>query len=526
VDADGPGVSASDVYEGPGFEAQAFLVTPPPHAVPWAAFLSQAFPELAITRTAAPSAVLVVKVDRQQQEDLVFAFSFGPAGRFLLRRDVLKRGFGLRTALNLIYPRAGGDGARLRAVDSKRRGQTIVRSRSQASSQAEFEVFDVNQLQDVLGKAIGVPADATWGPRVSGGDALSLSLDLAFNELGHLCENLHAAFVRDDYRQRFAWIDHVQPIDDPSLVDELQSQVLERISSKELDALQLAPPEIVDWEQVTHFRYHFDRKRRGGGSVLRPDLRIQDYVSGLETHRGLEGLDVEDLRRAAIYAVDGDENERAKWSVWRCLTAEFQVGGTTYLLDEGEFFIVSDDYLSSLNDFIAAIPLGSAPLPETRPSVIEERYNQEASVASDDLLLLDRKTVRVTDRATAVEICDLLSKNKQLIHVKRHLGSSDLSHLFAQGVVSAELLQSSVEFRRVAADRIAEAASGRAGFDFVSEGSITTSDFEIVYAIAARWNGRTFTDALPFFSKVNLREAATNLTSRGFNVAVQQIRAE
>ena len=43
-----------------------------------------------------------------------------------------------------------------------------------------------------------------------------------------------------------------------------------------------------------------------------------------------------------------------------------------------------------------------------------------------------------------------LKGSRQLIHVKPHLGSSDLSHLFAQGRVSAELLHSNTEFRKMA----------------------------------------------------------------------------
>lgn len=525
VDAEGPGITASDEYRGADFIAMAFLFNPPPHAVPWADFLRQGFPELVVSRSSSPSALLVVQVDEKPKNDgpLVFAFTFGPSGRFLLRGDSFARGFGLRTALNLIYPRTSGGGARLRAVDSKRRGQTIVRSRLQASSQAEFEVFDVNQLQDVLGKAVGVPADVSWGPRVSGSDALALNVDIGFNELGRFCRGLAKAHTRRDYQERFAWIDHIQPVLDPALVEDLESHVLERLRSKEFDELALAPPEIVDWDQVAAFRYHFNRRRRGGGAVLHPDLRIRDYVAGLERSGSLVDLEADDLRRAFIYAVDRDETDHAKWTVWRCLVGELHINGTTYLLDEGEFFVVSQDYMTDLNEFVAQVPPGSAPLPDTTAATVEAVYNQTAAEGSDELLLLDKQLVRVSDRTSPVEICDLLSQAKQLIHVKRHLGSSDLSHLFAQGVVSAELLQSNAQFRSAASARIASIAAGRPGFDFISEESIVTSRFEVVYAIAARWNGHSVVEALPFFSKVNLRKAVLDLTSRGFRVAVQQI---
>lgn len=133
--------------------------------------------------------------------------------------------------------------------------------------------------------------------------------------------------------------------------------------------------------------------------------------------------------------------------------------------------------------------------------------------------------MRIPGRTTPIEICDLLSKDRQLIHVKRHVGSSDLSHLFAQGLVSAELLQMNLEFRREAHAKVATVAHGRPGFDFLAGARFVPSDYEVVYAIIERWQGCRCAEALPFFSKVNLREVATNLRSRGFRVGLNQIQA-
>jgi hypothetical protein len=76
------------------------------------------------------------------------------------------------------------------------------------------------------------------------------------------------------------------------------------------------------------------------------------------------------------------------------------------------------------------------------------------------------RTIRIPGRTTAVEICDLLTPERTLVRVKRHFSSSNLSHLFAQGAVSAELLQMNSEFRQRAHERVVEFADGIAGFDF------------------------------------------------------------
>jgi uncharacterized protein (TIGR04141 family) len=526
VEAEGSGVETSQVAEWPDFSAKAFVLRPQPHRLPWGPFLQSGFPELTVGSSASVSAVLVIRVGSPAEAAAQwFAFTFGPTGRFLLRRDCFARGYGLRTALNLIYPRSSSGGPRLRAVQSKRRSEQVVRASAQSSSQADFEMFDINQLRDVLGKAVGVPEAPEWGKRISGSDSLTFDVDVSFDRLGDLCRRIDAAHAQRDYVDRFAWIDNIQTVTDPHVVDLLTANVLQDLRTRNFDRIDLAPPEIIDWDRVASFRYHFDRRRARGGAVLHPDLRIRDYVAGLARLHDMDTLDVDFLRGAYIFAVDGDERDQAKWSVWRCLVAQLEVEGRTYLLDEGEFVEVSSDYLAELNRAISAIPMPSRALPATTVGTVEDAYNRAAADGSPDLLRLDRQTVRIEGRTTPIEICDLLSRSRELIHVKRHLGSSDLSHLFAQGLVSAELLQSSVEFRRAAQQRISEAAAGRAGFDFVTEDSIVTSGFEVVYAIAARWDGRSMAEALPFFSKINLREVSGNLTARGFKVSLCRVAA-
>jgi uncharacterized protein (TIGR04141 family) len=412
-------------------------------------------------------------------------------------------------------------------VDSKRRGATIVRSRFQASDLSDFDAFDINRLRDVLNKATGVPADAvTWGRRIAGGDAVSINVDISFDQLGDLCRQLEVAHARDDYQDRFDWIDYIQPVADPALVERLEEEVARRVVAGDLDGLELAPPEIIDWERVTSFHYHFDRPQ---GPAKRPvthaDLRLADYRQGLLRTGRLADLDVAQLRRGAIRAVDDDGTGQYVWTAWKCLVGELDFHGESYVLDEGDFFRVRADYLQELDAVIDNIPTGTVALPASTPTTPEEQYNRNAAAGSSDLLLLDRDLVRITARTTPIEICDLLSRNRQLIHVKRHLGSADLSHLFAQGLVSAELLQMNAEFRDAARSKIATASHGSSHFSFLDDPAFVPSNYEVVYAIIERWQGRHPAEALPFFSKVNLREVATNLRSRGFKIALNQIQA-
>ena len=92
--------------------------------------------------------------------------------------------------------------------------------------------------------------------------------------------------------------------------------------------------------------------------------------------------------------MDGDNRPVYKWPVWRCLTGEFEFNGATYLIDEGDIFSISLDYLNELNESIAAVPLrADIPWPRATPSMSEDEFNRKATAEIDAALLMDKKLV-------------------------------------------------------------------------------------------------------------------------------------
>jgi uncharacterized protein (TIGR04141 family) len=53
-----------------------------------------------------------------------------------------------------------------------------------------------------------------------------------------------------------------------------------------------------------------------------------------------------------------------------------------------------------------------------------------------------------------MEFCDVFSKGKELIHIKRYGGSATLSHLFYQGMASAEFFQMDLEYRKLIREKL------------------------------------------------------------------------
>lgn len=522
-DWSGPPPSSIEVPEETRVDAMVYLIPSFPSEPDWASFIRQGLStEVRIPGGSSPGALLLVRV---KVRDIwhYFAFTFG-TGRFLLRKDAYQRRFGLRVALNAVFE---GDTAaltstatRLKSVDAKRVSSKTIRMRHQATRNADFETFDVDRNRDFLRGVTGVPRKTSlWGRNITGADSLSVNLELSFKELPAFCKQLVKTYSAKNYKHRFGWIDDVGLLTDVDLLQRLEDTVLTKLKSNNLSALELSIPEIVEWDRIKSFVLPTQRRPR----VEHLELRLRDYTNALVAKGMLSDLDAAMLRAHLIDVLDGAGDKWNSWSIWQCLTGEMQLEGRKFILDEGDFYEISSSFLSQLDaDINKLVPQSTLVLPDANIRMTEEEYNRHA--ASSGFLLLDKRTVRVTRSTSQVEICDLLSQNRQFIHVKRKLGSSLLSHLFAQGYVSADLLQTSLDFRQVAGEMVRSVLSepssnglNTTSFDLF-DSEVSAPSIEVAYAIVADWQTNSLVERLPFFSKINLRRHASELRSRGFNV--------
>jgi uncharacterized protein (TIGR04141 family) len=133
---------------------------------------------------------------------------------------------------------------------------------------------------------------------------------------------------------------------------------------------------------------------------------------------------------------------------------------------------------------------------------------------------MDQQLV-ATPSGDRIEVCDLLTRSRQLIHVKRRGWSSTLSHLFAQGLVSAELLAREPAFRQAARAKVSELD---ASFnDALPQSRPSADDWEVSFVVITR-SRRETPLTLPFFSLVSLRAAAQRLQDLGFRVSVGAVQ--
>lgn len=506
-----------------------------PHPPDWQVALQVVFGDDAdVPLVSGAAAVLVVEREKDGHFHH-FAFTFGGGWRFL-RPDSYERGFGLKACLNIVFEGDTGTGdwdpARLRSVDSKRVGANVLRARHQVSGMAALEDLDVNIRRDLVNGVTGIPARRdTWGTRVTGRDALQFSRG-SLEALGELCDQIVDAHGSTDYTHRFAFIDDFVGVSDPVTRARLDEEVLAMLVSEDTTSLDIAPPELVDWEHIGGFQYHTERR---GTPTTRPELRLSDYLITLRQKEKLANLTRDSLTRWLIWAVDGSGSDVTRWSVWRCLFGEVTLDGKTYVLDDGDFYQVSDDFLARLDAELKALPECEKELIDWQNLWHEDKYNEALANSSPEYLLLDRKTVRVGSHTNQVEICDVMTSDGHFIHVKRRGdGSASLSHLFNQGFVSANLAVGSEEFRQVALEKIAAQEKARADasgdasfvgrFKPFEQAAAVASNCEVVFAIHPE-PGKGGVKLLPFFSKVTLRNMVEELASRGFRVSLKEISA-
>jgi uncharacterized protein (TIGR04141 family) len=504
-----------------------FIFRDQPEMPEWAEYIAAiATRRLDIPNREAVGAILLVRPNVRHR--IIYAVTWG-TGRFHLRSDRLERDWGLRCALNLMSGDKAGDRgwdpARVRALRSKRVSQNTFISEIQSSRKTTIDLFPFEADIDQLRRVTGAPIDSTrFGRTISGGVSIHIKRPDFVPNLLPLCRDIERVHNSTDYRRHFEWIDNVSPVTDQAKNTQVYDRIVAALQGNQLRNLNLSPPNVVKWDDVSRFAFQW-------GRVLEEidEPSIESFRQFLVTHNFIETLSAPALREGPkVHALDDSRAKIQSWSVNRCLSGEFTIGGDAYVLDEGALLNVARDYLRKLNRFTNTIDNPRQTFPTVEQTEEEDSYNSRLSQRLHHAILLDRKTVR-RHQGTSIEICDVATRDRQLIHVKRGTSSSSLSHLFAQGVVSGELLHMDSNFRR----EVSRLLSGRANREVTGSGSARMQDFawlyddnfephscEVVYVIMTKKPRNINRDELPFFSKINLRMRCNELRRMGYRYSL------
>ncbi len=481
-----------------GLAGKVFIKTRPPVPPWWVGYIAPLVPAgIGLVSSGAMSGVVVLDVDSR-----VVAFSFG-RGRHLLRREAIELDFGLKTALNAVDP------DQLRSMDLRTYEEVALMSRKQVSRSSSQGPFAVDTFRDVLTAVVGAPTDDSLGKRIIGRDSIVLTQAVDVSELPSVASRLLDIYGLDSYKAQFGWIDRVKRVRDSAVIDKLDELLgMELTSAAPSPLLYLAPPEILYWDNVEHFRYS---NQYAKDQNTFQDLDLNDWL-GLPTRSKASLLERSKQDRALVVR-QGATDALPVGRIYDCIVSEMEYQGARYALLAGEWFALDSDFVDEINAQVDTVAICTEVFPAVNDGETEGAYVERVGQALADYCVLDKKTVMFGGGHSSIEVCDLLRKDGLFVHAKKRSASSTLSHLWAQGSVSARTLKASDEFRSKVVAKVPAEFAG------LFAAAPQSDQFELTFLVLGA-DAANPAAHLPFFSKVALAQVLQDISLAGFRLSI------
>ncbi|MEU8298949.1 DUF6119 family protein [Micromonospora sp. NPDC048909] len=455
-------------------------------------------------------------------DERAYVLAYGNLGRFMVVREKIDPIFGVSFAVRALLP------SEIRQVRRRMVGASGRVDRNLVPGGQPIWKYGIDKWGEIVGQVCGrtdnpnlTACRRTGKPvKVDGGEALHLPLSVEPNGLLADLREIDRVCRQESPLADLEFITQIRPVppNDPRL-PELADRLDQRLALTDPKNLGVAVPGdlVGDIDHVASYRISVPKS--GRAATLTAELDLPAILA--HTNGALDGDRWTGLRTGhlTLCADVGGTEAMTCTPVSRWLTAEVAIGSSHLLLHEDRWYVIGDRHREFLRQEIAQIldrpsdivlPAWTSDLPD------EGAYNRRAADGDSRLVLLDKKLLRTAQHPRGIEACDLLGPNGELIHVKRASGSSPLSHLFAQGITSAEALRYQADARTTFLDLVRQQPDApKLPDDFRPR--------KVVYAIALK-SGRTLTVKTLFtFAQVALYQAMKTLRIDGVDVEVVTI---
>ena len=466
---------------------------------------------------------LDIQPDDKRLRTRTFALTFG-SGHHALDPDAFVRNFGLKVTLNSVARGA------LKNIDIATLDSTTIQKRIQASRKADLQGFGIDLQNDLLRLAGGVPTDTAFANALAGRDALTLTSKLSATEIPEKCKTALRLFDANDYKKDYSFIDQIIPVQDKKILADLDEIVFKEIKAlldKKPSDLHITLPEIIDPEESGDFGY-FGIGFNSGSKKSYGELAIEDYISELQAGRPHEISGIAELKASheIRVVIDGQGDRQRRRRLYDCFVYEVNYKKKTYVLFSGEWYCIESKFFDAVERDYQAL-LGVSFHASTTAKNERELISELDKNA--DLLNLDKvKTSPSGAKGANLEPCDFLSRRKEFIHLKDGHGSAPISHLWNQGLVSAESFIRDAVFRKSMRDSAInrQKTAKKSKFELLlpdGRSKVTPTDYKVVFGIMRHPYQRSKQLGLPFFSKVSLRAVASRIQLMGYAVEVHLI---
>lgn len=499
--------SVYDVKPEIGLEGKIYVHVPTVKTPDWKEILdSLSGTTVDVTENTSNKAVIVFKY-RDRFLSVVFGY-----GKSMLKDDTIERNFGLIVAVNLI------DSQKIKSLNSMTIEDTVLDFQKQLFTPSSQDKFQIDPNKEILKLVSGAPSSETVAKFLVGTDSLTATRKMDIQDIKDSIRYYYKVYQQEDYKQNgFGWLDNIKRVKDASRIslldDKLQENILEINTS-----VVIGPNKIVDWENIVGFYFTGIRRSKQSRDDISIELNYKEYISFIQS--GERSNVLAKLKCDKIFAKQDSGEEFFVSSVYDGIVFETEHNHCRFILCYGDWFEINMDFYSEIRNEINSIPKCDIQFPPCEEKMSEGEYNEMVADSSPEYFLLDKQNfIGKGYGRSRVEPCDILTKDKKFIHVKFGGSSSTLSHLFAQGVVSARIFVTDDEMRKFINGKVRSAF----GNTFIKKANKYSRDFEIVYAIIDHRNDKDLIDILPFFSLVNLSKAIENLKSMGYGYSLMKI---
>jgi uncharacterized protein (TIGR04141 family) len=332
-----------------GYDFSGAIFSRPSHAnsPKWLNFINEGISsQIVDLKNSQASALLIIKAARRH-----FALSFGSAWQWLDESKIERR-FGLIAALNCISDE------KIKVVDAQQIDSLARSTRSQISHSSEISSFGLDITRDLMKAVSGRPNSKSIGTNVTGSDALRVSCKIEFADLGKKCAQLLNLSRKETYKEKYSWIDNIEPVKSNAERAKLDSLLVDKINSRDVDRIYLSPPRIRDLQADDGYKFHFDRD----SEEPHYDLEIDELIEGVSNKLPID-IGFLKKRKIDVYAGGADQSVDS-FSIYSALVFETPIDDKLYCLIDGDWYKVSEQHVKEIDRQLKFINKSSISLPD------------------------------------------------------------------------------------------------------------------------------------------------------------------
>lgn len=365
----------------------------------------------------------------------IFIAAFGRSASALVDRKSVESDFGIRTAMNL----CGNE--EIRQTRTQSHSLTPTHIDRQVGRPSGAFVFGLSEAEDL--KFISAHLKGDPLVTLQGRDHLTIKVlgrhKLTWDRLIDRCRGFIEAYDKDDYVSLFPNYRNFKAADQAD-IEKLDQLLIDALSNGEMDDIQLWIPEFISDDEFS-FSYTDYNVRE---NTIYAYLDTEQLSKELD----LEKIEVKKLKNKRVFAYSHDDNRVLSnkwWSVYDCIVYEQKIDTTHFILTDGEWKKVDDDFYRTITDFISndvkeepceTLYANISIADHTQRKNREGVFNVEACKRRPQSIKFDQANLRIGASRKDKEFCDILDLTDdgvmRIINCKPYKGSSGISYLFGQ----------------------------------------------------------------------------------------------